>query len=145
MLSKKAQYSLYALTYLAKRYEDGPVLINEIAKEEKLPKKFLETILLELKNIGIVSSKKGKGGGYYLIKKPENVNLAEIFRLFDGAIALLPCVTFHYYEECNHCKNETLCGVKDVVKDIRNKTVALLKNTTLKDILDREEKLKSKK
>lgn len=142
MLSKKAQYSLYALTYLAKKYDDGPVLISEIAKEEKLPKKFLETILLELKNMGVVSSKKGKGGGYYLIKKPENINFADIIRLFDGAIALLPCVTYHYYEECNHCKDENTCGVKSVVKEIRDKTVAILKNTTLKDIIDKENFLK---
>ena len=142
MLSKKAQYSLYALTYLAKKYDDGPVLISEIAKEEKLPKKFLETILLELKNMGVVSSKKGKGGGYYLIKKPENINFADIIRLFDGAIALLPCVTYHYYEECNHCKDENTCGVKNVVKEIRDKTVAILKNTTLKDIIDKENFLK---
>ncbi|MBI5540159.1 MAG: Rrf2 family transcriptional regulator [Bacteroidia bacterium] len=138
MISKKAQYSLYALTYLAKKYEHGPVLISEIAEAEKLPKKFLETILLELKNMGIVSSKKGKGGGYYLIKKPENVNFAEIIRFFDGAIALLPCVTYNYYEECNHCKDETTCGVRSVVKEIRDKTVAILKNTTLKDIIDKE-------
>lgn len=138
MISKKAQYSLYALTYLAKKYEHGPVLISEIAEAEKLPKKFLETILLELKNMGIVSSKKGKGGGYYLIKKPENVNFAEIIRFFDGAIALLPCVTYNYYEECNHCKDENTCGVRAVVKEIRDQTVAILKKTTLKDIIDKE-------
>jgi Rrf2 family protein len=138
MISKKAQYSLYALTYLARKYESGPVLISEIAEAEKLPKKFLETILLELKNMGIVSSKKGKGGGYYLIKKPENVNFAEIIRFFDGAIALLPCVTYNYYEECNHCKDETNCGVRAVVKEIRDQTVAILKKTTLKDIIDKE-------
>jgi Rrf2 family protein len=92
--------------------------------------------------MGIVSSKKGKGGGYYLIKKPENINFADIIRLFDGAIALLPCVTFHYYEECTHCKDEKSCGVKGVVKEIRDKTVAILKKTTLKDILDKELQLK---
>ncbi len=140
MISKKAQYSLYALTYLAKKYDSGPVLISEIAEAEKLPKKFLETILLELKNMGIVSSKKGKGGGYYLIKKPENVNFAEIIRFFDGAIALLPCVTYNYYEECNHCKDENTCGVRSVVKEIRDQTVAILKKTTLKDIIDKEKK-----
>ena len=119
------------------------LLINEIAQAEKLPKKFLETILLELKNTGIVSSKKGKGGGYYLIKKPENVNFAEIIRLFDGAIALLPCVTYNYYEACDHCKNENLCGIRAVVKEIRDKTVAILKKTTLKDVIDMENLLKS--
>ncbi len=141
MISKKAQYSLYALTYLAKKYNDGPVLISEIAQKEKLPKKFLETILLELKNMGIVSSKKGKGGGYYLIKKPEDISFADIIRFFDGAIALLPCVTYNYYESCTQCKDENSCGVRSVVKEIRNKTVSILKNITLKDVIDREDKL----
>jgi len=141
MISKKAQYSLYALTFLAKRFDKGPVLISEIAEKEKLPKKFLEAILLDLKNIGIVSSKKGKGGGYYLIKKPENINFAEIIRLFDGAIALLPCVTYNYYESCTQCKDENKCGVRSVVKEIRDKTVSILKEVTLKDILDKEQLL----
>ena len=140
MLSKKATYSIYALLKLAREYDNGPVLISDIAKSEKLPQKFLESILLELKNIGIVNSKKGKGGGYYLIKSPDDVNLADIIRHFDGAIALLPCVTYKYYEECSHEK-ESWCGLHSVLRELREETVQFLKNTTLAKILNREDNL----
>jgi Rrf2 family protein len=141
MLSKKAQYSIYALVKLAKEYDNGPMLISEIAESEKIPKKFLESILLDLKNIGVLTSKKGKGGGYYLRKKPSDVNLAEVIRYFDGAIALLPCATYKYYESCKFCKQEETCGVRSVVKEVRDKTVKLLKNITLADIVKREKQL----
>ena len=145
MLSKKTKYSLNALVKLAKEYNKGPILIREIAESENIPKKFLEVILLELKNIGIVSSKIGKGGGYYLIKRPEEVNLADIIRHFDGAIALIPCVTFRYYEKCPHNKDEKTCGLRSVIKEVRDAAVKILKNTTLADIIEREEKLKKNK
>ena len=101
MLSKKTKYAINALVYLAKMETKTPVLISEIAESEHIPQKFLEAILLDLKNAGILNSKKGKGGGYYLIKPPELVNIADIMRLFDGAIAYLPCVSFIYYEKCD--------------------------------------------
>jgi Rrf2 family protein len=141
MLSKKAQYSIYALIYLAKEYNKGPVLISEIAENERIPKKFLESILLDLRNNGIVNSKKGRGGGYYLLKRPEEVNLADVIRLFDGALALLPCVTFRYYEECNHCKDENTCGLRSYIKEVRDETVNVLKKATLANIIEREKEL----
>jgi len=141
MLSKKAQYSLYALIKLAKEYEKGPVRIEEIARTERLPKKFLEAILADMKTLGIVNSKKGKGGGYYLIKEPSEVNLADVIRHFDGALALLPCVTFRYYESCNHCKDEEKCGLRSVIRELRDQTVNFLNNNTLQTIIDREEKI----
>ena len=128
MLSKKVQYAVVALIRLAKDYDKGPILISNIAKEQKIPKKFLETILLDLKNSGYLGSKKGKGGGYYLIKHPSEVNLADIIRLFDGAIALLPCATFRYYEECPFHKNESSCGFRSVIKEVRDQSVKILKN-----------------
>lgn len=141
MLSKKAQYAIYALTHLARCYNQGPVLINDISKAEKIPKKFLELILLELKKNGFVSSKMGKGGGYYLINSPENINLADIVRLFDGAIALLPCATFRYYEPCKHCKDEAQCAIRFFIKQVRDETVNLLKNITLDKIVNKEKEL----
>lgn len=141
MLSKKAQYSILALVKLAKEYNEGPVLIDNISKSERIPKKFLESILFDLKQLGILASKKGKGGGYYLIKKPEEINLADIIRHIDGAIALIPCVTYKYYQPCQHCKDEVTCGIRSIVKDIRDETVNLLKKITLADILFREEQL----
>ena len=91
--------------------------------------------------MGILASKKGKGGGYFLIKKPEEINLADIIRHIDGAIALIPCVTYKYYQPCQHCKDEITCGIRSIVKDIRDETVNILKKISLADILEREEQL----
>jgi Rrf2 family protein len=141
MLSKKAKYGINALIYLAHRKDKDPVPIHQIAESESIPSKFLESILLELKKAGILGSKKGPGGGYYLIKELQEVNLAEVMRLYDGPIALLPCVTYKYYERCEECKDEETCGIRDVFLQLRNETVELLKNSTLEDILLREGKL----
>jgi Rrf2 family protein len=142
MLSKKTQYAIYALTYLAREYQKGPVLISNISESGAIPRKFLEAILLELKNTGTLGSKKGKGGGYYLLKDPSEVNLADIIRQFEGAIALLPCVTYKYYEPCPHCVDETTCGLRSIIRDLRDEMVKILKMSSLKDILEREEYLK---
>ncbi|HOX78114.1 MAG TPA: Rrf2 family transcriptional regulator, partial [Bacteroidales bacterium] len=93
---------------------------------------------------GILASKKGKGGGYYLIRHPGEVTLADIIRCIDGAIALIPCVTYRYYQPCQHCKDEVTCGIRSIIKDIRNDTVNMLKNISLQDILQREEELKTR-
>lgn len=144
MLSKKAQYSILALVKLAKEYKNGPILISSISESEKIPKKFLETILFDFKQTGILASKKGKGGGYYLIRHPREVTLADIIRCIDGAIALIPCVTYRYYQPCRHCKDEVTCGIRSIIKDIRDETVNMLKNISLQDILQREEELKTR-
>lgn len=141
MLSKKAKYAINALVYLGKRYEQGPILIAQIAEAQHIPQKFLESILLDLKNAGILNSKKGKGGGYYLMRDPEAVNMADVMRLFDGAIAFLPCVTFKYYERCEECKDEATCGIRDVFKEVRDATVEILKSATLAAIIAREDRL----
>ena len=141
MISKKTKYALNALVHLAHKYEQGPVLISTISEKESIPQKFLEAILLDLKNAGILASKKGKGGGYYLLKHPEEVNLADVMRLFDGPIALLPCVTYKYYQKCEECKDEETCGIRDVFMSVRNETVRILKENTLASILARESQL----
>lgn len=141
MLSKKAKYAIHALIYLAKNQDEGPILISKIAEREKIPQKFLEAILLDLKKDGILGSKKGKGGGYYLIKHTDDVNMADIMRLFDGAIALLPCVTFKYYQRCDECQDEESCGIRNVFMQVRNATVEILKNASLTQIIDLEGKL----
>jgi Rrf2 family protein len=142
MLSKKTKYALNALVYLAKNIHTEPILISEIAEKEHIPKKFLEAILLDLKNAGILNSKKGKGGGYYLLRPPGEVNLADVIRLFDGAIGLLPCVTHKYYERCDECQDENICGIRDVFQEVRNQTVKILKDNSLQDLVDRENRLK---
>lgn len=141
MISKKTKYALNALVYLARNENDGPILISQIAKAQHIPQKFLEAILLDLKNAGILNSKKGRGGGYYLIKTPEEVNMADVMRLFDGAIALLPCVTHRYYERCEECRDEATCGIRDVFQEVRNETVNILKRSTLAEIMSRENRL----
>jgi Rrf2 family protein len=141
MLSKKAKYAIHALVHLAKHAKEGPILISTIAESENIPQKFLETILLELKKDGVLASKKGKGGGYYLIKSTDEVNVADVMRLFDGAIALLPCVTYKYYERCEECKDEETCGIRDAFMDVRNQTVERLKAATLAQIISTEARL----
>ena len=138
MISKKTKYAINALVYLAKRNDEKPVLISEIAEHEHIPQKFLEAILLDLKKDGILASKKGKGGGYFLLKSPNDVNMADVMRLFDGPIALLPCVTFKYYQKCEECKDEASCGIRSVFLEVRNQTVDLLKKATLTEIIKRE-------
>ncbi len=134
MLSKKTQYAFHALTYLAENYSKGPVLISEISQERQISLKFLENILLELKKSGILGSKKGKGGGYYLIKPADEVHLAKVIRVLDGPIALLPCVSLNYYEKCENCTEE-ICGLNRVMTEVRDSTLKVLENKTLKDIL----------
>jgi Rrf2 family protein len=137
MLSKKCKYAIHALVYLAERYKQGPVHIQEIADKEHIPKKFLEAILLELRNAKILHSKKGKGGGYYLYKPPEEVNLIEIIRLMDGAIAMLPCVSLNYYEPCEECRDEKTCGIRDAFLGVRDETLRILAESTLEKIVKR--------
>lgn len=135
MLSKKSQYAFKALTYLSEKRDNGPVLISEIAKKKKIPLKFLENILLQLKNAGILNSKKGKGGGYFFQVDPETVKMATIIRLIDGPIAMLPCVSLYFYERCKNC-NEKSCGLHDVMIEVRDATLKILENKNLNDLQD---------
>ncbi len=145
MISRKTKYAINALVHLTKRKNEGPILISEIAQSEHIPQKFLESILLDLKKAGFLASKKGKGGGYYLLKDPKEINLADVMRLFDGPIALLPCVSYTYYERCAECKDEETCGQRDVFMEVRNRTVQMLKKATLTEIIKREKNLLDKK
>lgn len=141
MLSKRTKYAIQAMIRLAKENERGPMVIGDISEKEHIPKKFLESILLELKNAGFVNSRKGRKGGYYLIKEPSEINMADIHRLFDGAIALLPCVTYQYYERCEECQDEETCPIRSAVKEIRDATVDIMKRYTLEELVKREKEL----
>lgn len=138
MLSKKCKYAIHALVYLAGKYQQGPVHIQEIADNRHIPKKFLEAILLELRNAKILHSKKGKGGGYYLYKDPSEVHLLEVIRLMDGAIAMLPCVSLNYYEPCEECVNEKTCGIRHSFIGVRDETLRILSESNLRTIMERE-------
>lgn len=143
MISKKTKYAINALVYLARENKvNEPIQISKIAESENIPRKFLEAILLDMKNAGILSSRKGKTGGYYLHKSPEDINIADIMRLFDGPIALLPCVTHLYYERCEECKDEITCGIRSVFLEVRNETVNMLKSATLAEIMKRSNSIK---
>ncbi len=130
----KSQYAFKALTFLAEKYKEGPVLISDIAKKKKIPLKFLENILLELKKASILDSKKGKGGGYFLNQPPEKVKVATVIRLINGPIAMLPCVSLYFYERCHNC-NEKHCGLHDMMIEVRDATLNIVENRTLKDLL----------
>jgi Rrf2 family protein len=133
MLSKKTQYAFKALMYLAQNTDKGPVLIAEIAKKKKIPLKFLENILLELRKAGVLESKKGKGGGYYFAVPPAQVPVAKVIRLLDGPIALLPCVSLNFYERCKNC-DEKSCGLHDMMVNVRDATLKVLEKRTLADM-----------
>ncbi len=135
ILSKKTRYAIVALTRLAREFGNGPMQIREIAEEEKIPQSFLENILLELKKIGILGSILGKSGGYYLLKKPEEVNLADVVRHFEGTISLMYCVSEKSYRPCEFCKDETSCEIRKVFKEIRDTTFSILARTTLNQLI----------
>ena len=134
MLSKKTQYAFKALMYMAQVEKEGPILIAEIARKKKIPLKFLENILLELKNGGVLDSKKGKGGGYFFKEAPSEIHLAKVMRLLDGPIALLPCVSLNFYERCKNC-DEKHCGLHDMMAKVRDANLKLLEKKTVADIV----------
>ena len=134
MLSKKAQYAFRALTTLARNEGQGPLPISTIVKEYPISTKFLETILLELKRGKVLASKKGKGGGYFLLNPPKMVNLAQIIRILDGPIAPLKCVSLNFYEKCDDC-NEVACGLKRLMAEVRDANLLILENRSLADLI----------
>ncbi len=129
---------------LGRNKDNKPMLISEIAQKEQLPKKFLEAILLELKRSGFLGSKKGAGGGYYMMKKAEDIKLAAIIRVIDGPIALLPCVSLNFYERCDECTSELYCGIRDVMKDVRDATLKILTEASIADMILREDTMQQK-
>lgn len=134
MLSKKTKYGLKALTYIARTSGDTPVQVAEIAKSESIPSKFLESILLTLRKSGILGSKKGKHGGYYLRKEPTEILMTEIMRILEGPIAMVPCVSLNYYEKCDDCVDEHSCSVHKLMIQVRDSTLSVFRNTTLADL-----------
>jgi Rrf2 family protein len=140
MLSQKAQYAFRALTHLVDHYEKGPVLISEIATKKHIPLKFLENILLQLKNAGVLESKKGKGGGYYLKEHPSKTTVANVVRIVNGPISMLPCVSLYFYQKCKNC-DETNCGLHGIMEDVRDATLGVLEHKTLQDLVSGGEPL----
>ena len=138
MLSKKTRYAIKALVILGKNFGEAPMQISKIASKEHIPKKFLEQILLDLRNAGLLYSKKGAGGGYGLVKDPAEIFVVQVLRLTGGPVALLPCVSLNFYQKCDECSNEATCGVRDVFLEVRNATLKILSETSIADIISRE-------
>lgn len=120
-------------------------LISEISEAERIPKKFLEAILLDLRKASYLGSKKGKGGGYYLSKQPEEINMADVMRLFQGAVALVPCVAHKYYERCEECIDEETCPIREVFRIVREQTLATLKQNNFAELILKENTLANQK
>ena len=138
MISKKTKYALKAVLFLASRYTaKEPVLIAEIAEKESIPKKFLEAILLELKNKGVLQSRKGKGGGYFLAKHPGEISFGEVMRIFEDPFALLPCLNEGPCVKCEECVKGDSCGIRMVMQEVYNATSSILNVTTFQEVYDR--------
>ncbi|MEP0131465.1 MAG: Rrf2 family transcriptional regulator [Eudoraea sp.] len=135
MLSKKTKYGLKALTYLASQSKREPVQISEIARHENISQKFLESILLTLRKTGFLGSKKGKGGGYYLIKEPGEILLTTVIRVLEGPIAMVPCVSLNFYEKCDDCPDENKCAVHKLMLQVRDSVLEVYRNNTLADLI----------
>ena len=136
-LSQKSKYALTALQRLARAKDRGPVLIAELAEKDEIPRKFLELILLELKNHGLLESRRGKGGGYLLRKAPEQITLGEVIRLFDGPLAPLPCASERAFRKCDDCPDITTCGTRLVMREVRDAMAKILDHTTVADLTQR--------
>jgi Rrf2 family protein len=133
LLSEENRYAMIALIKLAKEYGSSAILIGDIASSENI-QRFLENILLELKKLGYLGSKMGKTGGYYLLRKPEEITLLEIIRHFEGTIAMLSCVSEKSYQPCEFCKDELECKIRSVFKEVSAITFNLLSKTSLKEL-----------
>ena len=129
MLSKKTRYAMLALSVLAAEYGREPVQIGRIAEKEKIPQRFLEGILLSLKNIGMLNSTRGKSGGYYLLKDPREVTLLE------GSVSMLACVCEDQYMPCEFCKDEDSCPIRKPFSEIYRHIIDILHRTTLADLI----------
>jgi Rrf2 family protein len=137
MLSKKTKYGIKALTYLARQEFGVPVQIAIISESENISLKFLERILLTLRKNGILGSKKGKGGGYYLLKEPSQIQMTSVMRILEGPISMVPCVSLNFYEKCADCPDENLCAVHTLMTQLRDSSLQIFRNTTLADLCRR--------
>ena len=135
MLSKKTKYGLKALAYIARQEHNVPVPMGEIAENENISHKFLESILLTLRKSGFLGSKKGKGGGVYLIKKPKEIRMVDIIRILEGPIALVPCVSLNFYEKCDDCPDEKTCSISKLMMEVRDSNLTIFRKRTLLDLV----------
>jgi Rrf2 family protein len=138
MITQKMKYALKALLVLADEAAKGqpePLTIEEIAKRSDTPKRFLEHILLEVRNAGVIASIRGRSGGYVLIKKPSEVSISELLRTIDGPIAPLPCLSRRAYQRCEDCADEATCRIRKVFAEVFWSYLVMIESLTLQDML----------
>ncbi len=146
MLSKKSKYAIKALVALAKHSKNTvPMRIVEISEQERIPKKFLEAILLDLRKHRILGSKMGINGGYYLLKRADEIFLTEVIRLTDGPIALIPCVSLNFYEKCDDCEDEVTCGLRKIMTEVREASLDIFSQNSIADLVKTENQLMRKR
>lgn len=144
-LSNKSKYALKAMSILGREYGKGPLPIADLANRERIPRKFLETILLSLRNRGVLQSRQGKSGGYLLHRPPGEISIGKIVRIFEGSLAPVPCVAVVPVQKCEECRDASACGIRIVMQDAHDAFSSILDSTTLADMIEREDKARSRK
>jgi Rrf2 family protein len=143
-LSLRGEYALRALVVLGQNYGEEVVRIQAISDQQNIPKRFLEQILSDLKTARVVESKRGMSGGYRLAHSPEKIKLSVVVRHIEGALAPISCVSERFYSKCT-CPDESTCGIRSVMKEVREAIVKILENTTVADLCQRVRHLKEQK
>ena len=143
-ISKRTQYGLKAMLALGARYGQGPVLIATLSKEESIPIKFLELILLDLKGSGLLESKKGPRGGYQLSREPSEITVGALIRIMEGPLAPLPCASETAFRPCEECVDVESCGTRIIMRQVRDAIAGVLDQTTLADVLRQMETARSR-
>lgn len=139
-LSLRGEYALRALLVLGLQYSKPVVRVSIISDQQRIPKRYLEQILNDLKSAGVVESRRGMAGGYRLARPPEEITLAEVIRHMEGALAPVGCVSERLYEKCS-CPDESRCAIRSVMKEIRDAVVAIAEGTTIADLCERSNRL----
>ena len=145
MISKKTKYALKALGYLAEHSTGDPILISELAKEENIPRKFLEAILVALRKGGVLKSKIGKGGGYMLALPPASIKIGKVVRILEGGFAMVECLNDNFKVVCEECGDPACCGIRLVMSDVKVAIDSVLESTTLSDMVERSEVARQQK
>jgi Rrf2 family protein len=135
MITQKARYAFRALFALAEAAPEETLFISDIAEARRIPRKFLEQILLDLKHHGIVASRRGKHGGYALLMPPAEISFGRVLRIFDGPLAPLPCLSRMAYRRCEDCEDEDNCATRRVFSVAYQRSVEVLDSTTLADAM----------
>jgi len=134
-ISKRTQYGLKAMLALGRKYREGPILIGTLAREESIPIKFLEAILLDMKGRGLLDSKMGRKGGYFLSRPPSAVTIGSIIRVIEGPLAPLPCASETAFKPCEECVDVENCGTRIIMRRVRDAISDVLDRTTLADLI----------